>query len=49
VDEAARRLGVTRRWLLRRASRLAFARKLSRKVVRFDPVGLENWLKRQTP
>ncbi len=43
-EEAATRLGVTVRWLYRHAGRLPFARKLSRKVLRFSEQGLQRWL-----
>jgi predicted DNA-binding transcriptional regulator AlpA len=42
ADEAAERLGVTVRWLYRR--KLPFARRLSRKALRFSERGLERWL-----
>lgn len=45
--EAAERLGVTVRWLYDHAARLPFARRLSRKVLRFSEVGLGNWLARK--
>jgi predicted DNA-binding transcriptional regulator AlpA len=40
VEEAAAMLGVTKRWLYRHAATLPFARKLSRKVLRFSRAGL---------
>ena len=42
--EAAEMLGVTKRWLYRHASTLAFSRKLSRKVLRFSRTGIAKWL-----
>jgi predicted DNA-binding transcriptional regulator AlpA len=42
--EAATRLGVTVPWLYRNHQRLPFAKKLSRKCLRFSEVGLEKWL-----
>ena len=44
VAEAAAALRVTARWLYRHAKTLPFARKLSRKVLRFSRVGLVRWL-----
>lgn len=44
IDEAAARLRVSPRWLYRHAKILPFARKLSRKVLRFSRVGLARWL-----
>jgi hypothetical protein len=44
IDEAAARLRVSPRWLYRHAKTLPFARKLSRKVLRFSRVGLARWL-----
>src|SRR5688572_10339304 len=38
-DEAAQALGVTPRWLYRHARNLPFARRLSRKVLRFSEAG----------
>lgn len=43
VEEAAERLGVSPRWLYRHAGRLPFARRLSRKALRFSEVGLRRW------
>ncbi len=42
--EAAGLLGVTPRWLSRRASKLPFTRRLSRKTLRFSEIGLRRWL-----
>ena len=47
--QAANRLSVSRRWLYRNKHKLPFARRLSRKVLRFDEAGLERWLKQVTP
>lgn len=44
VDEAAALLRLSRRWLYRHAKTLPFARKLSRKVLRFSRSGLARWL-----
>jgi excisionase family DNA binding protein len=44
VDEAAAQLRVSPRWLYRHARTLPFARKLSRKVLRFSRSGLARWL-----
>jgi excisionase family DNA binding protein len=43
VEEAAERLGVKARWLYRRADKLPFARRLSRKALRFSEAGLLRW------
>jgi predicted DNA-binding transcriptional regulator AlpA len=43
-EVAAQRLGQTRRWLYRHAKTLPFARRLSRKALRFSERGLERWL-----
>ncbi len=44
AEEAAARLGTTPRWLRRRAGKLPFARRLSRKTVRYSEAGLTRWL-----
>jgi hypothetical protein len=41
--EAAALLGVEEAWLKRRARRLPFSRRLSRKCIRFSLRGLERW------
>jgi hypothetical protein len=46
-EEAGRRMGVTVRWLYRHYARLDFARKLSRKTLRFSERGLVRWLSEQ--
>lgn len=43
VEEAARILNVTAQWLYRHAPHLPFARRLSRKALRFSEVGLRRW------
>jgi len=47
--EAAAILGVTTRWLYRRSRRLPFARRLSRKVLRFSEAGLRKWILSNRP
>ncbi len=47
VEEAAALLSVTPRWLYRHAKTLPFARKLSRKVLRFSRAGIARWLASQ--
>jgi len=42
-EEAARVLGVSVRWLYRHHRQLPFARKLSRKTLRFSESGLRRW------
>ena len=44
VVEAAALLGVSARWLYRHAKDLPFARKLSRKCLRFSRTGIARWL-----
>jgi predicted DNA-binding transcriptional regulator AlpA len=44
VAEAATLLRVSPRWLYRHARTLPFARKLSRKVLRFSRAGVARWL-----
>jgi hypothetical protein len=44
VAEAAELLRVSPRWLYRQAKNLPFARKLSRKVLRFSRSGIIRWL-----
>ncbi len=44
ADEAAARLGVSVDWLYRRTGSLPFARKLSRRVVRYSATGLAAYL-----
>jgi hypothetical protein len=43
VEEAARILNVTAQWLYRHAHHLPFARRLSRKALRFSEAGLRRW------
>lgn len=44
ADEVAEALGVTRRWVQRRARRLPFARQLSEHAVRYSECGLRRWV-----
>jgi predicted DNA-binding transcriptional regulator AlpA len=44
VEEAAALTGLSRRWFYRHAKTLPFARRLSRKVLRFSRSGLARWL-----
>jgi predicted DNA-binding transcriptional regulator AlpA len=48
VGEAAERLGVSKRWMYRRAAALPFTRRLSAGTLRFSSAGLERWQQRQT-
>jgi predicted DNA-binding transcriptional regulator AlpA len=48
-SEAAALLGVTVTWLYRHAGRLPFARRLSRKALRFSEAGLRRWLATRKP
>ena len=43
-EEAARLLGTTVRWLYRHHKHLPFARRLSRRALRFSEIGLRRWL-----
>ena len=49
ADEAAAELKVKRRWLYRHVKTLPFARKLSRKVLRFSRIGIHRWLATKRP
>ena len=44
VNEKLKELGLAVRWLYRHAPTLPFARKLSRKVLRFSRAGITRWL-----
>lgn len=44
IDEAASMVKLSKRWLYRHAKALPFARKLSRKVLRFSRAGITRWL-----
>jgi excisionase family DNA binding protein len=46
AEEAARRLGVSKRWLYEHASGLPFSRRLGGRTVRFSARGVEKWLER---
>jgi excisionase family DNA binding protein len=43
VDETAKRLGVSRRWVYRRADELPFARRIAGGLLRFSERGLERY------
>jgi excisionase family DNA binding protein len=47
VTEAAQRLGVSTKWLYRRAPMMPFARRLGPRTLRFERAGLEAWIKRR--
>jgi predicted DNA-binding transcriptional regulator AlpA len=49
VIEAASALRVSPRWLYRHGKTLPFARKLSRKVLRFSRAGITRWLITKRP
>jgi hypothetical protein len=49
IDEAAAMLRLNPRWLYRHAKQLPFARKLSRKVLRFSRTGAAKWLATKRP
>lgn len=44
ADEVAVTLGVTRRWVQRRARRLPFARRISEHAIRYSESGLRRWM-----
>jgi len=44
VDEAAKRIGATRRWLFRNAATLPFVKRVSRKQLACSERGLDRWL-----
>src|SRR5688572_27164896 len=43
-EQASAIIGVNKRWLYRHAKQLPFAKKLSRKALRFNEIGLRRWL-----
>jgi hypothetical protein len=43
-EQAAALIGVNRRWLYRRAAKLPFTRRISRKTLRFSEGGLRRWI-----
>ena len=47
AEQAAAVLGVSKKWLYRRAARLPFARHLSGRTLRFSEVGLRRWIERR--
>jgi predicted DNA-binding transcriptional regulator AlpA len=44
AEEVATVLGVTRRWVQRRARRLPFARRISDHAIRYSETGLKRWM-----
>ena len=44
AEEVAHALGVTRRWVQRRARQLPFARQLSDHAIRYSEAGLTRWM-----
>lgn len=44
AEEVAHLLGVTKRWVQRRARRLPFARRISGRSVRYSEAGLKRWM-----
>ena len=44
AEEVAHLLGVTKRWVQRRARRLPFARRISARSVRYSEAGLRRWM-----
>ena len=44
ADEVATALGVTQRWVQRRARRLPFARRISDHAIRYSESGLKRWM-----
>lgn len=50
AEEVAEALGVTKRWVQRRARRLPFSRRISVRSVRYSEAGLKRWMAhRQAP
>jgi predicted DNA-binding transcriptional regulator AlpA len=47
AKEVADLIGVSVRWVYRHQRRFPFTRRMSRKVVKFSPMGLRNWLAEQ--
>ena len=43
-EKASAILGVNKKWLYRHAKDLSFAKKLSRKALRFNEAGLRRWM-----
>jgi excisionase family DNA binding protein len=43
ADEAAERLGVSKRWVYRRADSLPFTRRLTSGTLRFSERGMDRW------
>src|SRR2546428_371106 len=43
AEEGAAKLGVTKRWVQRRARRLPFARRISDHGIRYSECGLKRW------
>jgi predicted DNA-binding transcriptional regulator AlpA len=43
-EQAAAIIGVDKAWLYRHSKQLPFARRLSRKKIRFNEAGLRRWL-----
>jgi predicted DNA-binding transcriptional regulator AlpA len=43
-EQAAAIIGVDKKWLYRHSKELPFAKKLSRKAIRFNEAGLRRWL-----
>lgn len=48
-QDVATLLSVELRWIYRHASEWPFTRKLGRKCLRFDPVGLRKWIDSRKP
>jgi predicted DNA-binding transcriptional regulator AlpA len=44
AEEVASMLGVTKRWVQRRARRLPFSRRISVRSVRYSEAGLKRWM-----
>jgi predicted DNA-binding transcriptional regulator AlpA len=44
AEEVATTLGVTKRWVQRRARRLPFARRISDHAIRYSEAGLKRWM-----
>ena len=48
-EQAAELMGVNRQWLYRHVAKLPFARRISRKTLRFQEAGLRRWIAAKRP
>ena len=45
VEQAAKRMGCSKDWLYRNSKTLPFVRRISHRQLRFDPAGIDRYLK----